>query len=130
MKCLDTDLLIAILRGKKEAYNKVIELDEEGKEATTSICAFELFFGANKSERKTENVKEALKLLGRLEVFPLDLSSSRRAGEIAAKLVAKGETIDFRDAMIGAIALEKDLTLVTRNKSHFARIKGLKIELW
>jgi tRNA(fMet)-specific endonuclease VapC len=130
MKCLDTDLLIAILRGKKEAYNKVIELDEEGKEATTSISAFELFFGANKSERKTENVKEALKLLGRLEVFPLDLSSSRRAGEIAAKLVAKGETIDFRDAMIGAIALEKDLTLVTRNKSHFARIKGLKIELW
>jgi tRNA(fMet)-specific endonuclease VapC len=130
MKCLDTDLLIAILRGKKEAYDKVIELDAEGKEATTAVNAFELFVGANKSEKKTENTNEVLKLLGRLEVIPMDLPASRRAGEIAAKLVAKGETIDFRDAMIGGIALEKDLTLVTRNKSRFNRIKGLKIEQW
>jgi len=130
MKCLDTDLLVAILRGKKDAYSQGIQLDIEGKEATTSINAFELFVGANKSKRKTENVKDALKLLGRLEVIPLDLSSSQRAGEIAAKLMVKGETIDFRDAMVGGIALEKDLTLVTRNKSHFARIKGLRVETW
>lgn len=130
MKCLDTDLLVAILRGKKEAYDKATELDTEGKEATTSINAFELFIGANKSKRKTENVEDTMKLLGRLEVIPLDFSSSRKAAEIAAKLMEKGEAIDFRDAMIGGIALEKDLTIVTRNKSHFARINGLKIETW
>jgi hypothetical protein len=27
INCLDTDLLIAILRGKKEAYRKVVALD-------------------------------------------------------------------------------------------------------
>ena len=130
MKCLDTDLLIAILRGKKEAYRTVIELDQEAKEATTAINAFEVFFGAYKSERKNENTKEAQKLLERLEVIPLDTSAARRAGEISATLFARGETIDFRDAMIAGIALEKDLTLLTRNKAHFTRIKDLKVQTW
>jgi predicted nucleic acid-binding protein len=130
MKCLDTDLLVAILRGKEEAKKKVAELDEEAKGATTSVNAFELFFGANKSERKDENVKQASKLLERLIIFSLDLASSRKAAEISAKLIAKGETIDFRDAMIAAIAIENGLTLVTRNKSHFKRVKGLQIEEW
>ena len=130
MRCLDTDLLVAILRGKEEAWKKVAELDEEEKGATTSINAFELFFGANKSARQNENIKEASKLVERLTVFPLDLSSSRRAAEISARLVAKGEIIDFRDAMKAGIAIENNLTLVTRNNSHFKRIKDLKLELW
>lgn len=130
MKCLDTDLLIAILRGKEEARKKVTGIDEESKGATTSINAFEIFFGANKSAKKNENVKEASRLLGRLIVFPLDLSSSRIAGEISARLLAKGVMIDYRDAMIAAIAIENDLTLVTRNSFHFSRIKGLKTEIW
>ena len=130
MKCLDTDLLVAILRGKKEAISAVDELDQEGKGATTSVNAFELFFGANKSERKQENIKEVTRLLERLTVFPLDFASSKKAAEISAKLFAKGETIDFRDAMIAAISVENGLPLVTRNKAHFERVKGLQIESW
>jgi predicted nucleic acid-binding protein len=130
MKCLDTDLLVAILRGKQEAKTIVEELDEDGKGATTSVNAFEVYFGANRSERKEENVKEASRLLERLTVFPLDLSSSREAAEVSAKLAARGETIDFRDAMIAAIASQNGLTLVTRNRAHFKRIKGLQIEVW
>jgi len=130
MKCLDSDLLVAILRGKEEARTIVEKLDEESKGATTSVNAFEVYFGANKSAKKDENVKQASKLLERLIVFPLDLSSSRKAAEISAKLVANGETIDFRDAMIAAIVEENGLTLVTRNISHFKRIKGLKTEKW
>jgi tRNA(fMet)-specific endonuclease VapC len=130
MKCLDTDLLVAILRGKEEAKKAVDKLDEEAKNATTSVNAFELFFGANRSERKQENVKEASKLIERLTVFPLDTASSKKAAEISAKLSAKGETIDYRDAMIAAIAIENGLTLITRNQAHFKRIKGLQTEPW
>jgi predicted nucleic acid-binding protein len=130
MKCLDTDLLVAILRGKQEARAIVDQIDKEGKSATTSVNAFEIYFGANKSERKNENLRETSKLLERLEIFPLDLSASRKAAEISAKLVAKGETIDYRDAMIAGIAVENGLTLVTRNKAHFRRIKGLQTEVW
>ncbi len=130
LKCLDTDLLVAILRGKEEAKKKIAELDEEDRGATTAVNAFELFFGANKSERKQENLKEATKLIERLTVFPLDFASSKKAVEISAKLAAKGETIDFRDAMIAAISVENGLTLVTRNQAHFKRIKDLQIEPW
>lgn len=130
MKCLDTDLLVAILRGKAEVRDKVVELDSEGKEATTSINAFELFFGAHRSMKANENVKETAKLLGRLEIIPLDFTSSRKAAEIAARLAVKGEAIDFRDAMIAGIAIENNLTLLTRNRHHFGRIEGLKLELW
>jgi predicted nucleic acid-binding protein len=76
---------------------------------------------------KNENLKETLKLLDRLEVIPFDLSSSKKAAEISAKLVRKGEPIDYRDAMIAGIAIKNDLTLVTRNKLHFSRIKSLKL---
>jgi tRNA(fMet)-specific endonuclease VapC len=79
---------------------------------------------------QSENLKETLRLLDRLNVIPLDFSSSKRAAEISAKLGATGEPIDYRDTMIAAIALENDLTLVTRNKSHFSRIKSLKLETW
>jgi tRNA(fMet)-specific endonuclease VapC len=130
VKCLDSDLLIAILRGNKEAYNKAAELDEAAKEATTSINAFEIFFGAIKSSRKNENMKEASELVESLNVIPLDLSSSRKAAEIYAKLATEGKPIDFRDAMIAGIAIENHLTLVTRNKSHFSRVEGLSLETW
>jgi tRNA(fMet)-specific endonuclease VapC len=130
VRCLDTDLLIAILRGKPEAQNKVVELDEEDRAATTAVNVFEVFLGAHRSARKSENAKEASKLFERLEIIPLDFASSRKAGEISAKLIAKGETIDYRDAMIAGIAIENDLALVTRNLSHFERIKGLKLEKW
>jgi tRNA(fMet)-specific endonuclease VapC len=79
---------------------------------------------------QSENLKEALRLLDRLNVIPLDSSSSKRAAEISAKLGAKGKPSDYRDVMIAAIALENDLTLVTRNTSHFSRIKSLKLETW
>ncbi len=130
MKCLDTDLLIAILRGKEEAYNKVTKIDEESRGATTAINAFEIFFGAYRSAMKSENVKEAVKLLERLELIPFDLASSRKAGELTAELREKGQPIDYRDAMIAGITIENDLTLVTRNKSHFSRIKNFKLETW
>jgi predicted nucleic acid-binding protein len=130
VKCLDTDLLVAILRGKEEARDPVGALDEIGREATTSVNAFEIVYGAQRSARRSENLTEALRLLGRLHVIPFDFPSAQRAGEIAAKLAAVGEGIDYRDSMIAGIALENGITLVTRNEKHFSRIKGLKLEAW
>jgi len=130
MKCLDSDVLIAILRGKLEVQPMVDELDNESSGATTAINAYEIYFGANRSQRKEENIKEATKLLERLTIFPLELAAARKAAEISAKLAKKGEAIDFRDAMVAAIALQNGLTLVTRNKVHFGRIRELRMEKW
>lgn len=130
MKCLDTDFLIAILRGKAEARDKLIELDEEGRQATTTINSFELFYGAYRSRDKKGSVRKVKNLLERLDVLPLGMVSSEQAGESAARLASQGESVDFRDAMIAAVALSNGLTLVSNNKSHFSRFKGLELESW
>jgi tRNA(fMet)-specific endonuclease VapC len=130
LKCLDTDLLVAILRGRKEAYASAQKLDQEGNAATTSINVFELFYGANKSQLKAQNLKETEKLLARLEVLPLDKSAAKMAGEISAKLAESGRPIDFRDAMIAAIAIQNGTTILTRNTEHFLRISDLKVKSW
>lgn len=130
MKCLDTDFLVAILRGQEIAERKMVAMDREGRHSTTAINAFELFYGAYKSNQKLTNVEKTKALLERVDVLSFESGSSERAGEILAELSARGVSIDFRDAMIAGIARENGLTLVTRNKEHFARIKELKVELW
>ena len=130
MKCLDTDFLVEVLRGKGDAEGKIQELDKEGRQATTSVNTFELFYGAYKSHEKSTNVLRTTSLLDNLDVFPLDLESSKKAGELLANLASAGEVIDFRDALIAGISLANGLSLVTRNKEHFARVKGLKLEQW
>jgi tRNA(fMet)-specific endonuclease VapC len=130
VKCLDTDFLVAILRGQEIAQRKMVEMDREGRHSTTAISAFELFYGSHKSNQRLTNVEKTKVLLERVDVLPFESGSSERAGEILAALSACGDSIDFRDAMIAGIATANGLTLVTRNKEHFARVKELEIELW
>ncbi len=130
MKCLDTDLLVGILRRQEGAEKKAGLLDQEGRQATTSVSAFELFYGASKSRMVEESVKESQKLLSRLLVLPLSLGAAEKAGSIYGALEKKGLLLDFRDAMIAGIAIENNLPLVTRNRKDYSRVPGLSIEEW
>jgi tRNA(fMet)-specific endonuclease VapC len=130
VKCLDTDFLVAILRGKEDAQRRMSELDREGRQGTTTVNSFELFFGACRSAQRHTNLEKTQTLLERLDILSFELDSSKRAAEILADLAARGDSIDFRDAMIAGVAKANGLTLVTRNKEHFARIKELKLEAW
>ncbi|MGI0080755.1 MAG: type II toxin-antitoxin system VapC family toxin [Nitrososphaerales archaeon] len=130
MKCLDTDFLVAVLRGEPDAREKADQLDTEGRNATTSVNAFEVLYGSYRSHEREKNVEEARRLLTRLEILPLDLEASDRAGHIAADLSLRGMPIDFRDVLIAGIAVVTSSKLVTRNEKHFSRINALKLETW
>jgi len=130
LKCLDTDLLVGVLRKQEKATRKVEELDKQGRQATTAVNAFELFYGASKSRMVEENVRETNRLLSRLELLPLSISSAEKAGLLFGGLELKGLPIEFRDSMIAGIALEHRLTMVTRNRRDYGRIPGLTIEEW
>jgi predicted nucleic acid-binding protein len=60
-RCLDSDFLIDILAGKKEAEHKMLEIEDE-KLATTAINVFEILFGAEYSHNE-KNVKESHRIL-------------------------------------------------------------------
>ena len=79
----------------------------------------------NVREGEIEKVNE---LISSLNVLSLDRESAILSGNIGADLINKGEIIDLEDIMIGAIALQNNEILLTRNEKHFSRIKNLKIQ--
>jgi tRNA(fMet)-specific endonuclease VapC len=131
MVCLDTDFMVALLRGDPQAAAKAKELDKRGtRVATTPVNAFELFLGAHRSERREENVTRVLELLSSLETLEYDLWASEKAGSIAADLWSRGEPVGARDSMIAGIAMRHGEAILTRNVRHFSRIFLLRYEEW
>ena len=125
--CLDTDFLVNFLRNKKEEV-EFIKKNELNKDlATTYINVFELYYGAYKSSNKIENVKAVISLLNRLEILNLSNDSVRKAGEVLAILEKEGKMIDFRDLLIGIIALVNNYSIKTNNIKHFNKIENLNI---
>jgi predicted nucleic acid-binding protein len=125
---VDTDILIGLLRNNKDFVAFLSEIEEKNCAlSTTSINAFELYYGAHKSRQSEQNLRATRKLLRRLILLPLEPKSAEIAGRIYAELEAKGHPIGLRDTLIGAIAVTKGFSLITGNAEHFRKIAGLKI---
>jgi len=124
--CLDTDVLIDFLRGKRKIVETIERLEEKHELLTTSINIFELYYGAYRTG-KDRNVKAVDELAERLEILKLTEQSAKISGEMLTELESDGRAIDFRDILIAGIVMENDVTLFTGNKRHFQRVKGLKL---
>ena len=128
MVCLDTDVLIDHLRGDDTVTRLVADLEEKGYSlSTTSLNAFELFYGAQKTRDKRTNMEAVRTLLDRLVMLEFHLICAERAGEIAAALDEEGTPIGFRDILVAATALSNGCELMTGNLRHFERIKDLRL---
>jgi predicted nucleic acid-binding protein len=126
--CVDTDILIDHLRNHKEAVEEVERLETAGfRLSTTVINSFELYYGANKTKKRENNVRSVDKLLERLIILQMTKDASKLAGEIIADLEKEGKIIEFRDALIAGIVVTDNVTFFTRNIEHFGRIKGIKL---
>jgi len=65
-----------------------------------------------------------------LGIVMIDHAVLDKAAELYAELRASGQLIEDAALLIAAIALVHDMTLVTHNTAHFARITGLQGEDW
>jgi predicted nucleic acid-binding protein len=120
---LDTDVIVSDLRGKTSLLKTL-----EGKDlATTVVNAFELFHGAYKSRESDANLSATRGLLASVRVLGLDLSGAEKAGETLAQAQKTGRTVEIRDLLVGCIAREEGLSLLTYNVRHFLRIPRLKV---
>lgn len=127
---LDTNTCIAYLTRRSSKVEEHLQQAVPADIALCSIVKSELLFGAHKSAKSAEN-------LARLEVFfrpfaslPFDDAAAKVAGQIRAELEKAGTPIGPNDLLIGAIALTRGLTVVTRNTREFGRIPGLHLEDW
>ena len=120
---LDTDVLVSDLRGKTSFLK-----GNDGRDlATTMINAFELYYGAYKSKDSSANLSATGGLLSSLRVLGLGIQAAEGAGEVLAHAQRRGENIEIRDLLIGCIAREEGMSLITYNVKHFRKIPGLKV---
>lgn len=125
--CVDTDVLIDNLRNNEKVVNYVADLESRNVMlSTTTVNAFELYYGAYKSKRPVEGISAVTRLLDRLIILDFDVKASETAGRILADLESNGKPIDLRDVLIGATAVVNDHAILTRNMDHFSKIPDLK----
>ncbi|MEK6953657.1 MAG: type II toxin-antitoxin system VapC family toxin [Candidatus Micrarchaeota archaeon] len=129
MKVLDTDLLVAVLRGKEDA-KKALEAVSGDELFASSISIFELYFGAFISQRKQENLRAVENLASSLTVLDLDFVSSKLAAGILAELRTTGSLIGLKDCLIAGTCLKHNAELLSRNISEFSRVRNLKVRKW
>ena len=121
---LDTDVCIDHFRGLAAATAYIQGL-RVAQRATTDVTVMELYKGALNREQLTTIVQ----FLERNHVtrLPVSAIASQRAVTLLHDYgLAHG--LGIPDALIAAIALEGDYTLVTSNLRHFRFIAGLRLE--
>lgn len=101
-----------------------------GSQFTSSITLGELVYGAWRrgSESLMEKIEE--RVATKLPILPFDAEAARRYGELRADLERQGTPIGDADIRIAAIALVRELIVVTGNVRHFQRIPHLSVENW
>lgn len=120
---LDTNVIIKMLNGDSEAV-RIFDLLQNPE--ISVITAGELFYGANKSSRRQENLKLFQDFFYEYDIIPVNEETSRIYGGIKAELVRDGINIPENDLWIAATAIQHDLILVSFD-SHFRNIKNLKM---
>lgn len=127
MYCLDTNILIDLIRGDKIISEKINTL--EGSIFINPITQCELFKGVYLSSKKDEQLDEVEELTESFEVLEFSKEISREFGKEYSRLSKIGKQIPEFDLIIGCFAKVNDLILVTRDKKHFENM-GIKIEVW
>jgi len=125
--CVDTDIIIDYFRGREPGKTVFTDWRNKTEVFLTSITAFELLLGASLSSKREARITEVESLLDQHNTLDFTHESARKAAEKGAELKIKGIPIEIRDLFIASICLTNKLSLLTRNKSHYERIKDLTV---
>jgi len=127
---LDTNICIAIIKGKSPKALRRFERLSTGDVGISTITLAELRYGIAKSQNIERNRQALEEFLLPLEVSDFDESAASAYGTVRADLENSGRPIGPLDTQIGAHALSLNSVLVTNNAAEFRRIKGLEVENW
>jgi tRNA(fMet)-specific endonuclease VapC len=126
---LDTNICIYVMRDRDPIpRDRFLVLD--GKICISSVTVGELAYGAEKSERRRQNLDELDIFLSRVTVLPFDEAAARHYGQLRTELERAGTPCGPYDTQIGAHARSEGLIVVTNNRREFDRMPGLRVENW
>lgn len=119
----DSDIIIFHLKDK---YTLPTSLDTPL--AISVISYAELLYGIEKSKspKQRERFDSLLRDL-QMVILPVTPAVIRRFIAIKIQLETGGKKLEDFDLLIAATAIAHNLTLITGNKKHFFRIRGLSL---
>jgi tRNA(fMet)-specific endonuclease VapC len=124
---LDTNVIVALFAKETSVTDHVS--DPATSVFIPSIAVGELYYGAAKSGRPAANAAQADAFVAANIILSCDSTTGKFYGTTKSMLRAKGRPIPENDIWIAAIALQYDLTLVSRD-GHFLEVEGLRLERW
>ena len=131
MYLFDTDVLSNLMkRAPSHDLLRRVGSAPVGSQFTSSITLGELVYGAWRRRSGNLMKKFEERVVTKLPILPFDAEAARRYGELRADLERQGTPIGDADIRIAAIALVRELIVVTGNVRHFQRIPHLTVENW
>ncbi len=126
---LDTNICIHVMKtyppAVREKFNALAE-----QLCISSITLGELFYGAEKSARRSENLAAIENFVARLDVLLFGERAAAHYGQVRAELERAGTPCGPHDMQIGGHARSEGLIVVTNNMREFVRMPGLRVENW
>ncbi|AJD42458.1 tRNA(fMet)-specific endonuclease VapC [Rhizobium sp. SEMIA 4085] len=126
---LDTNICIYVMKNYplelREKFNTLAE-----QLCISSITLGELYYGAEKSARRIENLIAVERFVVRLEVLPFADKAAAHYGQVRTELERAGTPCGPHDMQIGGHARSEGLIVVTNNMREFARMPGVRAENW
>jgi predicted nucleic acid-binding protein len=118
---IDTDVMIDVSR---ENANAAAYLDSLSDPAISIVTAQELIVGA----RDKQDLAGIDSLVAEYPVTHIDAAIGQLAYGLL-KRYARSDGLRTFDSLIAATAIERNCTLVSRNRKHYAKIDGLRLEV-
>ncbi len=127
---LDTNICIYLIKQRPEKVKQRFTSQKPGDIFISSITAAELYFGAEKSSRREENIVALQEFFQPLIILNFEAEDAVSYGLIRSRLEKAGKPVGAMDMLIAAQALNREYVLVTNNEKEFRRIEGLIVENW
>ncbi len=138
---LDTSIVIGLLREMPTIVKKYIQLPSNRSKVITVYSLTELFEGIYKISNPKKRDAQ-LKILNLIinyftkidGILALTIAQAEKYAQLKIALDKKGTPIPVIDLLIGTIAIERQLILLTTDHLHFQKLKAitpqLKVEFW
>jgi tRNA(fMet)-specific endonuclease VapC len=123
---LDTNVCVDLLNSPALAGPRI---GASAKLLVPIVVFGELLYGAYNSKRVHENLQRIADFTKLVQVIYLDWQTAEQFGRVRQGLLQKGKTIPDDDMWIAAVALERRVSLVTRDR-HFKEVDGLQVIPW
>lgn len=129
MFCLDTGIVIAMLRGEPALKQKFLEISRVNELFITFITLCELYKGAYLSKNLEYELNIIEAFLGSVRIVGFNKTICQDFGKEYVILQKSGKKTSEFDLMIAVIAKAHGTPIVTRNKKDFIKM-DIKVEEW